>query len=357
MKKKTIYAINDLAFILVILSTLMDDFVDIWLGHVFRFAGMILYLVACFAEMRDGGDFKVWGLRALGFCIIVAVAQVSFTTGMTWPLAFLRLAGMVILLYAVKDETRLPVYLIILVTVLPIFGRVIPMLAGLAGPTFSSMEENPFEHRYRLTEVVSDSGMTDESVGQVYLESDQSLYLMLDSETYDETLMGKLEEVKQDTGTMWECVCEDGMTYRLTEEGGGFRLACHENGQQIWAGTLERVDTLVCFVNTVTMSDTPVPDWFIGDTFNGDTKYLSFGEIKTKGTMGFTWREDPPEEMTVVEEYYSDEGVEIQEYKLQPNENGGFSMDLETRGTGKDQYAIYHIPYAGGEYVLGVYFY
>lgn len=29
MKKKTIYAINDLAFILVILSTLMDDFVGI----------------------------------------------------------------------------------------------------------------------------------------------------------------------------------------------------------------------------------------------------------------------------------------------------------------------------------------
>lgn len=357
MKKKTIYAINDLAFILVILSTLMDDFVGIYMGHAFRFAGMILYLVACFAEMRDGGNFKVWGLRALGFCIIVAVAQVSFTVGMTWPLAFLRLAGMVILLYGVKDETRLPVYLIILIMAVPVFGRVIPMLAGLAGPTFSSIEENPFEHRYRLTEVVSDSGMTDESVGQVYLESDQSLYLMLDSETYDETLMGKLEEVKQDTGTMWECVCEDGMTYRLTEEGGGFRLACLENGREKWSGALDRVDTLICAVNTIGVSGTMTPDWFIGDTFNGEIKYLSFGDIKNKGTMGFTWRENPPEEMTVVEEYYSDEGVKTQEYKLQPNENGGFSMDLETQGTGKDQYAIYHIPYAGGEYVLGVYFY
>lgn len=355
MKKKTIYAINDLAFILVILSTLMDDFVGIYMGHAFRFAGMILYLVACFAEMRDGGDFKVWGLRALGFCIVVAVAQVSFTVGMTWMLVFLRLAGMVILLYGMKDETRLPVYLLILGTMLPIFGRVLPMLAGLAGPTFSSIEENPFEHRYLLTEVASDSGMTDESVEQVYLKSDQSLYLMLDPETYDETLMGKLEEVKQDAGTMWECVCEDGKTYRLTGEGGGFRLACHENGQQIWAGTLDRVDTLTCSVGTKTRLG-PVSARFVS-TFNGDTNYLCFGYIKTKGTMGFTWREDPPEEMTVVEEYYSDEGAEIQEYKLQPNENGGFSMDLETRGTGKDQYAIYRIPYAGGEYVLGVYFY
>ena len=42
--------------------------------------------------------------------------------------------------------------------------------------------------------------------------------------------------------------------------------------------------------------------------------------------------------------------MEITTYTLPRNENGGFTLELETRYDGVEEYALYRIPYLDGEY-------
>ena len=54
--------------------------------------------------------------------------------------------------------------------------------------------------------------------------------------------------------------------------------------------------------------------------------------------------------LTLVEEYHHGDSVETAVYNLHRNEAGNFSMELETRYDGVEEYALYRIPYLGGEY-------
>lgn len=50
------------------------------------------------------------------------------------------------------------------------------------------------------------------------------------------------------------------------------------------------------------------------------------------------------------EEYHHGGNVEAKEYVLESEIPGSFVLDVETRYNGKQEYALYRIPYEGGEF-------
>ena len=54
--------------------------------------------------------------------------------------------------------------------------------------------------------------------------------------------------------------------------------------------------------------------------------------------------------LTLTEEYHHDGTVETQTYTLPRNQNGSFSLEVATRYEEPEQYALYRIPFEGGEY-------
>ncbi len=278
--------------------------------------------------------------------------------------------GMVISLIArhdtYKDTPKVsPMWVRIIIILLVFLNFVAPLAKSCS--LFESQRyrgDSPFEHHYKIERVNSPTGseMSQENIPLVYLNFDQMLYLMPDTTTYEWALIGKCEYRKQSEETqraLWICEStdKDRLVYELSaDEDGMFWLTCVAEGNVQWTGALKRVDTLICSVSTSAALSAPVPDWFPENAFNGDHQYISFGDIQDKGSITFTWRNDSPDAMSVIEEYFSSNGCEKQIYELTPNKRGEFVLELNTRYEDKNQYAFYRIPFSNGEYIVGVYY-
>lgn len=58
----------------------------------------------------------------------------------------------------------------------------------------------------------------------------------------------------------------------------------------------------------------------------------------------------PEETLTLTEEYHHGAHTETTVYQLLPKKPGSFTMKLETRYDGEEEWALYRIPYEEGEY-------
>lgn len=230
-------------------------------------------------------------------------------------------------------------------------------LTGCGKSNDSSID--PFGHIYRVSGSVDDVFAVEaiDDVLLVNLSSFHNLFIMNNVDTYDFELMGEFKECELDNederNGLW-IITQDNETTP------SFELAVDKSGSiflsQIAGETIQRtyplirVDMVSVNVSTFGTREHLEIDWFYHDTFPGDLSMLSSGTIQGKGKIGFSVEDEDIDTIKVIEEYYANGSVEHTEYNLSRAE--GFSISVNTKYEGNDQYAIYRIPDQMGEYVF-----
>lgn len=372
MKKHIWYNCCDVAFVLVLISVLFSDYQSYLMGTICRFCGLLLFLSAKFVcATLYGENLFLTTLHSLGWTFVVLSIQLRCSKETTIGVFSLSILGIAIVLFSryfiYKNHPRVaPIWIKITVALLILVRLGLPLATLLsASMKHGHTGESPFEHHYRIDRITKETSFApiNENAPLIYISYNKALYLMPDTTTYEWALIGEFQYIGQTPDNkstqyeMWECVSIDNpdTLYKLsTDEDSTVCLSYYEKEDIKWSAVLSRVDTLICSVQTSTIFSSPTPDWFAEKTFNGDTKYLSFGDVKNQGTITFSWREDSPACMLVEEEYFTSTTVKKRDYTLYPNENGEFVLPVEALTDDENQYAIYRIPYEEGEYVFGV---
>jgi len=243
-------------------------------------------------------------------------------------------------------------------------GLVLTCTFGFTGCTKTKTNDNakadPFGHMYRVSEMTfpDKSAANPDQMILVNLSSFHNLLIMENTTTYDFENLGELKEKQLEEGDarkgLWLLTYDDKpLRYELTVEEDDSVVLSQRNAEQVsWSYKLSRVDGLSVNVSAFGKREFLEIDWYFADTFPGDLTQLSSGTIPGKGTIGFSVEDDTVDKITLVEEYYTDGNVEYAEYQLTREE--GFAISVKTRYDAGVQYAIYRIPYDGGEYVFYV---
>lgn len=221
-----------------------------------------------------------------------------------------------------------------------------------------SSDRNPFGHTYIVDEVLYAKDLSGKNVDHILIQiySIGTLLVCNDVQTYDYSMFGKFEAVKQENksnsvGDEWAFFVDEEKheQYKLlvTDEG-NILFSYLENKEVQWEYKLRRIDMINCVVSTVGTLTQIQPDWFFPETFTSSSDnliYLSSADIPGKGTLNLSVQDESITSITVYEEYYIDGNVEYSEYILKDN----FNLSLSTRYESGEQYAIYRIPYGNLE--------
>lgn len=219
---------------------------------------------------------------------------------------------------------------------------------------------SPFGHTYQVAEVIYTED-EDAPLPVIRLQSSNNLILR-DPHTQDSFPLGKMSAVdlpenSPETGPkgIWQLIPEEDATmlYRVTVEADEtVTLSCQKADLLQWKYRLSRVDTLHVGFQTRGSVGSFTARWFPEGTFHdhGDLENIDAGASVSIGLNP----EYPADRLTVYEEYYLDGAAESVELTLQRSENSAFKLELASRYDAGQQYTIYRIPYAGGEYVFRV---
>ena len=307
-----------------------------------------------------GGGLKNVALGILGWCLAGGSYALRVVQGESTALCLaMFLSGLFLVIWVRHKEWSGPdhwskwavVAMIALATAMPMFDLVIA-----PGGTSAAA---PFPHTYRVAEVLH--GEHDGET-MVDINAYGNFYLLSPS-TWDLTELGGLTEQKTAAGEqsetlagIWQIVPENdaGALYRVTVDTEGTVCAAYFRDDILqWKYRLSLVDTLRVSASSGGSRTFFISRWFPAGAFDGYTGSLEDIDIHGSGGIGFSWVDERTQELTVTEEYYHDGEVEVREYHLPADDLG---LDLETRYDTGDQYAIYRIPYEGGEYVFQVNF-
>lgn len=222
----------------------------------------------------------------------------------------------------------------------------------------NQQKADPFGHMYRVSETIlpeASSAALDKQI-LVNLDGFHTLWIMEDTTTYDFEKLGELKEIElhEDDAQkgLWSLTSDDNsLRYELTVEEDDSIILSQINADQIcWSYKLSRVDMVSVNVSAFGTREALEVDWYFAGTFLGDLSQLSSGTIQGQGKIGFSIEDEHVDQITLVEEYYTDGNMEYTEYPLSKEE--GFSISAKTRYDSADQYAIYRIPYDNGEYIF-----
>jgi len=209
----------------------------------------------------------------------------------------------------------------------------------------------PFGHTYQVTAIseISDNAEADKKL-IVKVDVFGNLLIADDMKTMEFSRFGEFKKSKQHKNTWIIGEDDTDIQYILRWDGdNGLMLSMMSDAQLQWTYTLEPVDTVSVNVSSGAERSSLEIDWYYADTFSGDLLQLSKATVHGEGKMGIQVAENV-EQIVVYEEYCTDGIWESYEYTL--NYETGFSLNLVTRYPSGNQYAIYRIPYANGEYIF-----
>lgn len=292
-----------------------------------------------------------WGLAGGSYALRILWGEF---TSLSWTMA---LAGLVLVLYVRHKEWSGPdrwnwhnwlvTGAILTATIIPIFSTV----------SVGANPDAPFPHTYRVEKVL----YGDETGTPIIdLSAYGDLYL-IDRSRMDSQRLGTLTYQKPAEGAqaeqlagIWNLVPEEdaAASYRITAAENGDIIASHWREDLLqWQYCLSPVDTLRVSGRSGGEMSGFTPRWFYADTIESYSGSLESVTIYGSGSIRFSWTDDRTQDITVTEEYFHEGQLEVREYYI-PADNLG--LDLETRYDSGEQYAIYRIPYEGGEYVFRV---
>ena len=89
------------------------------------------------------------------------------------------------------------------------------------------------------------------------------------------------------------------------------------------------------------------PDWLLPGEAD-PVPYFTHTDVAGKAKLTITL--PVADSLILQEEYHHGDQVAYTDYQLLPNDSGSYTLEVETRYDGKQEYALYRIPYKDGSF-------
>ena len=359
---------HDLGFLLMCLTFPLVHFTegDSALTVTLTAASIVLICLSHVLLIRlFGADKQTVFLRLLGFALSQISLQLRFLGNHSAPVYLLFLAGNSLEIRATYLEEhknrsgtmrhRRPTWFngfVIALCLVSILS--IPVIESYTSGVFSNV--NPFGHEYLVEQGLYPEDSTVKA--RVRLTSGNKLRILQDGQEEQE-ISGEFSTVSLTAGqrdtvkAIWQLIPEDdsAMLYKLTvESDGSIVLSCFKNDQLQYKWQLISAETVSIRLTTALHQMYQNPQWYPQNSTDPSEPGFKAVDVGGSGKLAITIQHPLEDTLTLHEEYHHDNNVEAQTYTLPRNEDGSFTLDLQTRYSQGQQYALYRIPYTGGEY-------
>ena len=332
-------------------------------GYFFQLIGAVGMWISLWVHIRlfDHTKEEI-RLFVIGFVIMVACNLIemlfpAFVNGIS-PLVLLflliRAAGPWLVLYSNvwRQFWKSPRFWLILAALIavPFFN----LMTDLQD-TGTLNTDTPFAQDYRIEEVLYPKDqepdpemridlheMLNSHTLRIYKNGDD--YKTLGNFTYQSPIAHQAEK------GIWLLVPEDDPQglYRLVMDADNQGTLSYSQHEQIqWKWLLR--EEYSCMVGVATFGHTmfTTPNWLLSHEEDPEPSF-KHTDVTGKATITITLQ--GLEKLRLIEEYHHGGNVEAKEYVLESEIPGSFVLDVETRYNGKQEYALYRIPYEGGEF-------
>lgn len=383
------------ALSLLFVSLILDTQAQNNWSLILRVVSLLIFVFTRIRHSQEyGGGFVITILHCLGWIVAILGLQLRQWIGASIGSTALFLVGCATAGYAMFCSNKLmqkknPVWITVVAAVFVLTYFIVLFSDALFG-NFGFQGETPFGHIYRVDEVLESLDAIEEQLPLIRLDyrmeavlestapmeeqasSDSTSYrmqnileLMANPSSRQWITIGSMEFQKQEADNtnllhkgVWLLVLKDESQYRLTvENDNSVVLSYTREGQLQWKYLLSRVDTLICTVKSSYSVESPVLEWYPQGTFQGEVSILNGADIQEEGTVAFHWLDDTTDTLTVIEEYYSADQVEVIKHSVSINSRKQFVLPVKIRSSKENQYAIYRIPFENGEYVFTIRFF
>lgn len=216
---------------------------------------------------------------------------------------------------------------------------------------------NPFTHDYCVAQVLYPEDGEAEGV-MVHMNS----VLGVQYKLYLSHYAGDWEEIGEFIYTepipgqtelgIWQLIPGENPAtlYRVAVEADeSVTLSYYEDEVLQYRWLLTPVDTCSGSVATIGKTISMRPEWYPAGSPDPEP-YFKLVSVVNKATLNLGDQGLSGETLTLVEEYHHGDSVDVTTHTLPRGKNGGFTLKLETRYDGVEEYALYRIPYLNGEY-------
>lgn len=214
---------------------------------------------------------------------------------------------------------------------------------------------NPFFEIYQVEEVLYPQG---EPVPE-YTKIDLSGRLAyVEDRDGERTKLGKFVYIDPVEGQtqkgIWQLIPEENpdAMYKLTVEADdSVILSYYREEQLLWKGLLTDYGRDTCSVSVSTFGKTSfhMPTWYAPGSPD-PVPYLKEIDIIQDATVTIVVAGLETDTLTLYEEYHHGTSTETAVYTLSPNKPYSYKFDVSARYDGKEEWALYRIPYEDGEY-------
>lgn len=346
----------EIGIILDILSSLLTVQKLEAVAIVFRIAGIGLEYLSIFMHLRVFDHD--WGEILRGTLGLVLHMGCNFLLRFTMPVlgvSFLRLLALLLIWSAAVftidwKSTRLWLIIVLFFgTPLLNIGTVVQDLGGFnkADPTGQS---------YAVAQVLYPEDSTVPEYTKIELSG---THLYVNDRNGDRThRYGPFTYVEPIPGQaqkgIWSLVPEGSPNdlFQITVEADDrVLLSYYRSGTLLWQGLLTPYGRNTCVVDVATFGHSTYfqPDWYApgrADPVPSLGRADVVGDAKAKLTVAGL----PEKTLTLYEEYHHGKTVEKAVYTLSPTKPHRYEMELTTRYDGKEEWALYRIPFEDGEY-------
>lgn len=330
------------------------------MATILQILGTVLTYIAVIGHLRlfDHSRKEIlYGAGGLALILLTAVLVCIWPElGRDWLLRWVNLAGCVLVWMSgvwgmFWKSPRVWIYVGLYLTIPMLILGVKLKDTGAMNPV------NPFTHDYCVAQVLYPADGDADGV-MIHMSSVMGVQYKLYVSHYagDWQEIGEFIYTEPISGQtelgLWQLVPSENpdSLYRVAVEvDESVTLSYYEEEVLQYRWLLTPVDTctgsVVTFGKTVSMR----PEWYPAGSPDPEP-YFKLVSVVNKATLNLGDQGLAGETLTLVEEYHHGDSVEITTHTLTRSKNGGFSLKLETRYDGVEEYALYRIPYLDGEY-------
>lgn len=346
----------EIGMILELIGVILGSLEYPAMAYAFAGSGVLVLYIAIFMHLRvfdhDRGEI----LRGiLGMCILLC-CQILSIADIPWPNELLRCTILLLahgLIWSsgvwTIDWKSTRLWLII---VLLIAAYTLPLGNALQkSGTLNTV--NPFGKYYQVAQVLYPEDMEVPEYTKISL----STLMHIEDRYGNAECIGSFTYIQPAEGQsqlgIWQLIPEENpeAMYRLTVEADeSILLAYFQQDQLQWKWLLTPYGRDTCFVTVSTFGSTmtTLPRWYAPG--REDPEHGGSYDVVRIATMDITVGGLDTENLTFTEEYHHGGHVETTTYTLEPEKPGAFTMKLKTRYDGKNEWALYRIPFQDGEY-------
>lgn len=230
-------------------------------------------------------------------------------------------------------------------------------LANAFQSTGSFNVDSPFPQDYRIEEVLypeSEEADPEVRIDLYTVLNEHRLRIYKNGDDYS-SLGAFTYQEPSDTQTekgIWVLTPENDSSavYRVAVEADdSVTLSYSENQQLRWKWLLREEYAAGLHIATFGHDIFSNPNWYLPKEADPEP-YFKHSDVIGEATMTITLHGLETQTLPLLEEYHNGDHVEYSQYQILPEKPGSYVLELKTRYDGKQEYALYRIPYRGGEF-------